>query len=363
MLLQTRRWAPDGPAASCTRIDVATAPLYRHGEEYRLFDYSLEAAATTSRSVVADPQGRLHIRSDCGGHEFGVVGPGLGAPPLVLLPVTAKDFLRLSPGLPLSIPIRIWNSGAGSRKNLHIVLTSDYPTAEILHGRSDVKELGGGKVVDLSRDFLVRFTSGSGDFARVRLSLNVTASGAPAMQRDIDVLVAPANLSPPEKVVVLDGRTNAFPTFWQGVHGGGASVPRTVSEGKGDGNGVLQPGEQATVWIQLRQGLDPFDKGNWCRTKIYTDSPWISETGDLQEDKRREWTSAQNRTSVIELNSATPPGTGINAILDCEAYSFTFTPDVRYGKLPLYQPFQFHKHYLFSWNWKVGQASYPASKR
>ncbi len=128
----------------------------------------------------------------------------------------------------------------------------------------------------------------------------------------------------------------------------------------GNGNGVLEPGEQATVWIKLAQGIDPFDKGNWCRAKVYSDSPWITETADLQEDKRREWTSAQNRTSVIELNPATPPGTEVKAILDCEAYSFAFTPDVRYGTQPLSQPFQLHKHYLFWWDWTVGPANHSA---
>jgi hypothetical protein len=37
-------------------------------------------------------------------------------------------------------------------------------------------------------------------------------------------------------------------------------VTRTVTEGKGNGNGVLEPGEEATIWVRMRQGLDPFDK-------------------------------------------------------------------------------------------------------
>lgn len=362
MFLQTRRWAPDGPAASCTQIDLTTAPLYHAGEKYKIFDYSLKNNASTSRDIVADPQGRLHLQTDCSGHELGFSGPGIGAQPPVLLPVTMKDFLRMMPGQPLSIPIRIWNPGATALRNLHVELTSAYPTVNILQGNAEVGELGVGHAVDLSKKFIVQFTAGDGGFARTRLSLNTTAESAPNMQADIDVLVAPADLAPPEKIAVLDGRTQTFLIFWQGVHGGGASAPRTATEGRGNGNGILEPGEQATVWVQLAQGLDPFDKGNWCRTKIYSDSPWLTEITDIQEDKRREWTGAQNRTSLIELNPATPEGTEVKAILDCEAYSFYFTPDVRYGKLPLYQPFQLHKHYLFRWNWKVGQPNSSSSK-
>jgi hypothetical protein len=277
--------------------------------------------------------------------------------PAVLLPVTTHDHLRLMPGKPLSLPIRIWNPGATSLRNLHVELTSDYPTVQILHGTADVPELKSGQLLDLTSKFQVQFTSGDGDFARTRLYLNASTAKEKPESTDLhtyfDVMVAPSNLAAPLAIEVLDGRTKTFPAFYQGGHGGGTSVPRTVTEGKGNGNGELEPGEQATVWVQTAQGLDPFDKGNWCRTKVYSDSPWITETADLQESKGREWTSAENRTSVIELNPATPKGTEVSAILDCETYSYTLTPDVRYGPQPLYQPYQFHRHQLYLWTWKV----------
>jgi hypothetical protein len=360
LLVATRRWAPDGPPAVCTKLDITTADIYQHGATYKIYDFNLKDNRSTSRVLVADQQGRLHFSTDCSGHELGISGPGIDTQqPIVLLPMTASDMLRLMPGEPLALPIRIWNPGAMSRKNLLVELSSEYPTVQILRGSTEVAELKPGQMLDLRSAFPVRFTSGDGGFSRVRLSLDVSAQadekaqGPTETHADIDVLVAPSNLSPPQGIEVLDGRTKTFPVFWQGVHGGGASVPRTVTEGKGNGNGELEPGEQATVWVQVAQGLDPFDKGNWCRAKVYTDSPWIAETADLQEDKRREWTAAQDRTSVIELNPATPQGIKVNAILDCETYSFSFTPDVRYGTQPLYQPYQLHRHQLYSWNWQV----------
>jgi enterochelin esterase-like enzyme len=358
MQITTRQWAPDGPAATCTQLNLTTAGLYQRGAAYKVYDLSLKDDQTTTKDVVADPQGRLHLATDCSGHEFGISGGGVdGVQPTVLLPMTTHDHLRLLPGKPLDLPIRLWNPGAAPLRNLHVELSSDYPTVQILHGTADVPELMPGQLLDLSFRFLVQFTSGDGDFARARLYLNASAGkdkpDSAELHTYFDALVAPSNLTAPLAVVVLDGRTKTFPTFYQGVHGGGTSVPRTVTEGKGNGNGELEPGEQATVWVQVAQGLDPFDEGNWCRAKVYSDSPWITETADLQESKGREWTSAENRTSVIELNPATPKGTEVSAILDCETYSYTFTPDVRYGTQPLYQPYQFHRHQLYLWTWKV----------
>ena len=123
-------------------------------------------------------------------------------------------------------------------------------------------------------------------------------------------------------------------------------MERTVTEGKGNGNGILEPGEEATVWIKMVQGMDPFDKNHWYRCKIYSDSPWLSEIADLQEGKQREWTGGQERTSLVRLSERTPPGSVIQVLLDNETWSFRYTPDVRYGMEALYQAFQLHSHHL-----------------
>jgi hypothetical protein len=171
---------------------------------------------------------------------------------------------------------------------------------------------------------------------------------------DVDAMVVPSVLPAPAAVEILDGRKLSLTTFRQaGNQGGGSSVPREVSEGKGNGNGKLEPGEEATVWVRLPQGLDPFDKNNWYRCKVYFDSNWIAEVADLRELKQREWTGAQNRTSMLRLSPNTPKGTRIPLLLDVESWSFHYTPDVRYGPQELYQAFQRHRRQLFSYELRV----------
>jgi hypothetical protein len=241
--------------------------------------------------------------------------------------------------------------------NLRVELSSAYPTVEIQHGTASQAALGPGEVADFTKFLQVRFTSGDAGFTRTRLTLKLSFEGGEA-QRDFDVLVQPDPLPQPAEVVVLDGRTKTFPVFRQtGNQGGGTSVERTVTEGTGNGNGILEPGEEATIWVKRLQGLDPFDKNNWCRTKVYADSPWLTEIADIQEEKQREWTGAQNRTSLVRLSREVPAQAEIPLVLDCESWSFAFTPDVRYGKEPLYQAFQLHKHHLFAWTWRPVRSS------
>jgi hypothetical protein len=66
----------------------------------------------------------------------------------------------------------------------------------------------------------------------------------------------------------------------------------------------------------------------------------------LEEPKELEWTSGQELTSVIRLAPNPPRGAHIPLLLDNESWSFTWTPDVRYGIEKLYQAFQLHTHHL-----------------
>jgi hypothetical protein len=128
------------------------------------------------------------------------------------------------------------------------------------------------------------------------------------------------------------------------------------TNGRGNGNGILEPGEEATIWVKMAQGLDPFDKNNWYRAKVYADSPWLTEVADIQEQKQLEWTGAKERTSLIRLSAQAPPGTTIPVLLDNESWSYHYTPEVRYGREPLYQAFQLHARHLPRYELKVVSA-------
>lgn len=353
--IRTRQWAPDGPAAVCESLRLTTAALYQPEAAYQALDFALATGKTRAMRLQADHDGRLTVSVDCSGHELSFTGPGAGGQPPVLLPLTSRDVFRTGPARPVSLPVRIFNPRGTPMNDVRAELSSAYPTVEVLRGRATTNQIGPGAAADLSADFQLRFTAADGDYQHARIDLMLTFDGDHQTRTPIDVLIAPDAMPPPPELAILDGRSKAFPVFRQaGNQGGGAAVERTVQEGSGNGNGILEPGEQATLWIRLAQGLDPFDKNNWCRAKVYSNSPWVTEIADIQEAKQREWTSAMGRTSLIALSPQVPGGTEIPLVLDCESWSFTFTPDVRYGKEPLFQAFQIHKHHLFAWTWRAG---------
>lgn len=345
--LRTRRWAPDGPPVKGSRVRVTTAPVYRPGDKFDLLIRALSSGSLVRERRRAGAQGRLEIELPGTGVDVSILAPGAGAQVPVLLPIHENGDLRVQPGREVALPIRIYNPGEKPLENLHVSVASEYPTVEMLHGEAVIARLGGGETGDLSGKLRARFTSGEGYFERARLRVKITGNGVRNLEREFDVLIVPSVLPKAEAVEILDGRTARFRVFRQkGNQGGGFMVEREVTEGKGNGNGRLEPGEEATIWVRMRQGMDPFDKDSWHRAKVFSDSPYVAEVARFEETKQREWTGARELTSVIRLDAAVRPGAVIPLLLSNESWSFRFTPDVRYGTELLYQAFQLHTHHL-----------------
>jgi predicted alpha/beta superfamily hydrolase len=353
--VETRQWAPDGPAVQGRTITITTAPVYRAGTAYTVIDCPLGGGAPRRMTVTAGADARLKFDVDGSGRQVSITGPGAGAQQPALLPVGRGDVLRVIPGVETEMPIRVYNPRTEAMKGVSIELSSDYPTVQFLTSRATVDEIPAGGSVDLSKRLKARFTAGAGDYAPARIKVNLSA-GWPGTSDRFDVMIAPDGMTAPLDVEILDGRTKSFQVFRQkGNQGGGASVELTVTEGKGNGNGILEPGEEATIWVKLAQGLDPFDKGNWHRARVYADSPWLEEIGRLEELKQREFTGAKELTSVVRVAANAPAGTVIPVVLWNESQSFHYTPDVRYGVEPLYQAYQFHRGHAHRMDLKVAE--------
>ena len=112
--LATRAWAPDGLAVAGRKYEITTAPLYSPGAKYVVLDNLIEAGVTKRGEAAASADGRIRVSIDGGGHQVSFLGPGTGAQPPVLLPVTSGDVLRLAPGVEHSIPVRIYNPRGGA---------------------------------------------------------------------------------------------------------------------------------------------------------------------------------------------------------------------------------------------------------
>ncbi len=337
--VETRRYAPDGGAVAGRTVRVLTPGLYKAGAQYTVLDAPLNGGQVQRTVVSAGADGRLRFEVEGSGRQVSIHGPGAGGQAPVVLPMGRGDALRVMPGVEVALPVRIYNPRLEAMKNVTVEVSSAYPIVSLVETKTRVDEIPAGGFVDLSKVFRARFTAGSGDYWPARITVQVSG-----VAEDVDVLVAPDGMTAPVAMEILDGRTVTFKVFRQkGNQGGGSAIERTVTEGKGNGNGVLEPGEEATIWVQTTQGMDPFDKGTWHRARVYTPATWLEEAQRLEEQKGLEWTSAKELTSVVRVRADAAPGSEAEAVLWSESWSYHFTPDVRYGVEPLYQAYQLHR--------------------
>ena len=73
---------------------------------------------------------------------------------------------------------------------------------------------------------------------------------------------------------MLDGRTVNVPVYQQGPN---QIEQQDISGGEGNGNGILEPGEKALVYVRLAQGMGPNDINTFHRTYLINafDDPFL----------------------------------------------------------------------------------------
>jgi len=351
----TRGWQPDGPALAGQKITITTPMLYGNKRSYKIMDYNHSSGEVSYFTLTSSEKGRLTFELDGSGHDIALAGGSQVRAP-VLLPLGQGGVPIVKTDVEQNLPLKLLNTYDFTVRNIGVSLTSLYPTVKISGGGFTIDSIAPGQVVDIGERISQQYASTSGFMQHCRLNLHLQFNGWHGQDNRIDVRVLPTPLTTPDSVVVLDGRTATFGVFRQGGNQGGGFIrQRTVSEGRGNGNGIAEPGEEITVWVRTEQGLDPLDKHSWHRTKVYSHSSSISVTQDIAEQKELEWTSVKDHTSAVKISEDCADGARIELLLESESYSYVWKPDYRFGEQLLRQAFQFHRDAVQRFVLKVGQ--------
>ena len=357
----TRRWAPGRPASRGARGSPSrTAPLYRAGARYTRAGPQPRRPAQTAIAR-GHRRGRRphHLRRWTARATRSASTARAPAPqPPVLLPLTAKDRLRCAPGADVALPVRIYNPRAEPMTDVAVELPREYPTVEaaVGHRRRSPRSTPGA-FADLSGQLKARFTAGAGYFAPARLHSKMVYDGWHESQEEIDVLVAPGrHAGARSRSRCSTAAPRRFAVFRQkGNQGGGGAVERTVTEGKGNGNGILEPGEEATIWVKLRAGHGP------VRQRQLVPRQGLHR---LAVARRGRGPGGAEAARMDRRQGAHQPGPAVArharrnrdpaAARQRDPGATTSRPDVRYGREKLYQAFQLHTRHLHKYELKVG---------
>ena len=145
----TQSAGPDGPARLGASVDIVTAPIYRPGTDYEVFDYNETKSAETLAVARSDELGRIKISVDGEPHQIGIYRVGDPAEVVVLGGLAGqRGFLPV--GREATIRVRLLNRGASVARGLKGFISSSEAGVTISTPDFVFDAIRPGEVVELS---------------------------------------------------------------------------------------------------------------------------------------------------------------------------------------------------------------------
>jgi hypothetical protein len=310
MKVLSRTFIPDGPIVKDETVSVITDNIYSPSEPYHLIIFNLSNKEIITQSVNSSADGKLKFNLGGGGHIVGIngSGPGSGAK-LRLVSQYNKEYHYFEVGKSCSLDFKLVNVGRESADNIEIRANSTHPFIHFKDSIIKIPEVNSGDFSILNNQFDFSFSKYSDSSFVGTMLFEVKINGVIADTQRIMFFTIP--LSPyidnKEDVIILDGRTvYNVPLYRQGPN---IIEKHEISGGKGNGNGILEKGEEMMVYIRLAKGMAPNDTNTFHRTFLlnYLDEPFVT-VNHLQYEERLLQASKTHVSTIISLTDGVPEG-------------------------------------------------------
>jgi hypothetical protein len=258
---------PYGKSCGNYDIRVTTPPIYAPHANYQLSSYSYQTGRVRTSTRRADSQGRLQIQTTGGrGEEIGISGENL-SPPVLFLTDTLHENIYVEAGKTVTLSFEVINLSTDPLDSVVFSCSTERPGSIQITSGPKTYDLEPGKVTHL-QDLVTltgHFTSRNQNLAYLHLGFQHKGARS-ARKRIIQVhIMDTLHEVAAENVKVFDGRSESLQIYrygWGDWHN--RVRMETITEGRGNGNGVVEPGEIFSVWIRLPEGGgDPVDRDTW----------------------------------------------------------------------------------------------------
>lgn len=254
-----REHLPDGELLPFVQVSVRTAALYEKDHPYAILDTDLRTGTHSSRTISSDPSGRLTIHLNGSLHEIGI--NTAEAPPNVC--VASYEIMNMdwaTHNREVAVSIKLLNKGGNLAEGVTVEIVPQRKSATIIQDRCSYGgiEVGG---ISKSQDAFIFLVPSD----RIEVEkFELTISDQNGLQW-IDFIEIPLMVAGPEikDYEIADGRLCTV------MEAGDDTV--TVFLGKGNGDGIPNPGESLVILAR--------DQGELRRTYLYSSDPYINPDG------------------------------------------------------------------------------------
>lgn len=253
-----RQHVPDGELLTSTQVAITTPPIYQKNTEYIINDIDLRTGISVSRKVRAGADGKLQITINGGNHEIGINAASDG-PELAIATAKLEGTAWITAGEETKLHVQLLNKGNRKANKISTTLRGFRNNLQVTTPAQNLTQLEinaiGGKPLTFS--FKVNDT-----VEVVKFLLEMRDGSNNQWTEDITFPVR-KNLPAFQQVSIADGRSVT-------VVNGGTGQQKLVL-GKGNGDGIANPGESIVVLVN--------DSNKLYRTDLLVSGNYVNPFG------------------------------------------------------------------------------------
>ncbi len=227
---------PDGELFPFVSLSVTTPPLYEVNTSYNINDIDLRDQSAKSYEIRSDEKGRLRITFNGSLHEIGI-NKADARPNISMASFSIDhDNIAVSNG-DVVLNIVLANKGNREGAGIKASLTAARSSASIVTGKADIGDIGINKISESKTPLVFHVNSDTIEIEKFRLTITdkfknewVEYFEIPLFKKDLPQI---------KEFEIADGRVVTVAK--EGIN------EETIFLGKGNGDGVANPGESIVI--------------------------------------------------------------------------------------------------------------------
>ncbi|MEX1238079.1 MAG: alpha/beta hydrolase-fold protein, partial [Cyclobacteriaceae bacterium] len=238
-----REFLPDGALLSFVKVSVRTPPIYEKNHLYTINDVDTRTSKAIQRTIRSDDQGRLMIDINGSTHEIGINKTG-DKPNVSLVALDLQGARWATNGKEVMLTIKILNKGASVAKNIRATLTATRPGAQVIKGEVSFGDIAVNEMKTGNSATTFRVSADSIEIQKFKLTFRDDRKN-----QWVDYFEIPLKRDLPQinDFEIADGRI--FTVAKAGID------TATIQLGKGNGDGVANPGESIVILVKDQNKL------------------------------------------------------------------------------------------------------------
>ncbi|NND08212.1 MAG: hypothetical protein HKN87_17670 [Saprospiraceae bacterium] len=267
MKIYCRYFIPDGPIVPDEQTTVKTGPRYEAASIHNLILYNLSSGTFSRQNIESTHEGELKFSIPGGGHLIGINRRDHKRPLLKIAIDHNQTYHYFEEGESMHLDFHVVNIGNAIAHDIEITATTIDPDLQIAEPSIQLKKLRPHQARAFKGAFNFHLRTHRDTTYISSIDLITTIQGEPIDTQKI--LFHPTPTSPTitmSDLLILDGRrVDSVPIYQQGPN---KVVLKSLSGGKGNGNGIINPGEEVLLYVRLAQGMGPNDQNTFHRTTL-----------------------------------------------------------------------------------------------